>query len=695
MSLDSVDPVDPVFSTESVDTRPFDANNIEKEISEILKEDNEASGQPQQQPQEETAETSSENDRYGSLVIPEGSELLKTGPSALDQYRRLMSDSSSLASSLSAKNENSNPQLAALPLNITSPADIPMNAQLLINTIPVLDNLATQILRTITQTPYETIMEIVSNRDSLDSIAFSNLVELFEVTKRVYNSEDSPFFTVENVTYGLWKYGSHAPSFLRGKEQSIESTLRKVNLATFLNATLGMVDMGFFFLNEAFLDVFCPPQGLDPAQTMSNQTSFGVSNTGAGPSTSMVPSKLLKQQAILFLDLKTQAFISAIELGDRSKEEIVDDLFPSNLDETLIRRREPQFDFQAHPIVRNATMFTPAELVFLQKCESRKSHLMQAANDESLLHRYEWLKFLADILDYVSKNVGFLIWGSEARGIYTSTLPASPLESYRHSKRSADSHSSNGVKRPRAASSTVSVSRDAPAPIQTTSDEFLPSDIRNYQYATTGRPIRSRNGSGRMAWSKEEENALREGIKACGTQWSAILSLYGPGGTLSEALKNRTALQLKDKARNWKVFYLRYNLPLPEFLVTVTGDLERDEKNSRRSATRRPKMLKSDVAKSKMKRIEQKEDSNIEPELIEADKQGDAHKLADSQSDSQQEATSHDNYDELITNLFRDQARHEAESEQPVQGETHEGEGEEATAELKNLVAAVFGNVKE
>ena len=54
----------------------------------------------------------------------------------------------------------------------------------------------------------------------------------------------------------MWKEGEETPSIFKPKQQSIESTLRKVNLATFLAATLGTMEIGFFYLNESFLDVF-------------------------------------------------------------------------------------------------------------------------------------------------------------------------------------------------------------------------------------------------------------------------------------------------------------------------------------------------------------------------------------------------------------------------------------------------------
>ena len=68
---------------------------------------------------------------------------------------------------------------------------------------------------------------------------------------------------------------------------------------------------------------------------------------------------------------------------------------------------------------------------------------------------------------------------------------------------------------------------------------------------------------------------MKEGLKKKGTHWTAILELYGPGGQINENLKNRSSLQLKDKARNWKMYYIKNNLPVPEYLQKARIPLSR------------------------------------------------------------------------------------------------------------------------
>ena len=50
--------------------------------------------------------------------------------------------------------------------------------------------------------------------------------------------------------------------------------------------------------------------------------------------------------------------------------------------------------------------------------------------------------------------------------------------------------------------------------------------------------------------------------------------MFGPGGTINETLKDRNQVQLKDKARNLKLFFLKSQIEVPYYLKYVTGDLK-------------------------------------------------------------------------------------------------------------------------
>ena len=78
----------------------------------------------------------------------------------------------------------------------------------------------------------------------------------------------------------------------------------------------------------------------------------------------------------------------------------------------------------------------------------------------------------------------------------------------------------------------------------------------------------------RRKWSTEEEKALMHGLdRVHGPHWSDILLMYGENGTVSDVLKERTQIQLKDKARNLKLFFLKTGIEVPTYLKPVTGEL--------------------------------------------------------------------------------------------------------------------------
>jgi protein TBF1 len=93
--------------------------------------------------------------------------------------------------------------------------------------------------------------------------------------------------------------------------------------------------------------------------------------------------------------------------------------------------------------------------------------------------------------------------------------------------------------------------------------------------SSSGGKNRPSNVSQRRPWTTEEEQALMAGLdQVKGPHWSQILALYGPGGTISEALRDRTQVQLKDKARNLKLFFLKSKIEVPYYLGFVTGELK-------------------------------------------------------------------------------------------------------------------------
>lgn len=85
----------------------------------------------------------------------------------------------------------------------------------------------------------------------------------------------------------------------------------------------------------------------------------------------------------------------------------------------------------------------------------------------------------------------------------------------------------------------------------------------------TSQPVHTRR-----PWTSDEEAALLAGLAiVAGPHWSQILALYGATGSISNVLRDRSQVQLKDKARNLKLSYLKAGKEVPSELRGVTGSL--------------------------------------------------------------------------------------------------------------------------
>jgi protein TBF1 len=187
--------------------------------------------------------------------------------------------------------------------------------------------------------------------DSEAGQEYSTVRSLFDHTKRVYSSK-SPFLSPPELD-------------LLGPAQV--EILRKANLATFVSSIFGSHEIGFAELNDHFLDIFVPENG-----------------------------RLLKAQGSLFLDLKTQAFISSMHTPERSKTELLYTLFPDDIEQRILVRRP------------GARGLAPSEQDFVKRALSRKDILLGDVNNpaalDTLADKYHWDDFLRDISSYISKS---------------------------------------------------------------------------------------------------------------------------------------------------------------------------------------------------------------------------------------------------------------------------------------------------
>ena len=181
--------------------------------------------------------------------------------------------------------------------------------------------------------------------------AFETLKTLFNHAKKVY-SQNEPFLN---------------PYQLGLSDNAHTDTIKKANMATFVISVFGSQDVGFYHLNEHFLTTFVADG-----------------------------HQLLKTPAELLLELKTQAYISAASNGGRSRDRILEDLFPHDLEKQLLERRP------------DAKQLSPSEKDFVQRAQNRRKVLFEEPDTEeaikALPEKYIWADFLRDISTYVAKN---------------------------------------------------------------------------------------------------------------------------------------------------------------------------------------------------------------------------------------------------------------------------------------------------
>ncbi|KAK9470603.1 telomere repeat binding factor-domain-containing protein, partial [Dipodascopsis tothii] len=427
------------------------------------------------------------------------------------------------------------------------------NMQLRIQSMPILDNLSTQILATLGKGTYQDTFNIVTQPESDQGQAYRTLTALFDQTKKLYTHDAF-------LSAGLLRFA---------KSPRHRFIVRKANMATFISSVFGSTEVGFFHLNEYFLETFVPDGG-----------------------------RLLKSQGALYLDLKTQAFISAMGQGERTKEEILEDLFPDDLDQYLIARRS------------GSKGLTPSEQDFVSRCRSRRAILAESDSPEALSEKYVWQNFLKEVSDYVSRNYQQItaVPGANKRARHASAVPEARADAA-------------GLELPAPADAGLQLdpaiaAASAPAPDAAAHRAYehagAPAPAVAEPVHTPRRAAPARAGarsatrsrapggpSNRRPWTKEEETALMHGLdEVKGPRWSQILEMYGPGGHISEVLKDRTQVQLKDKARNLKLFFLKSGLQVPVYLQFVTGELKNRPSSAGTASSPAPTTAPSSAAGS-------------------------------------------------------------------------------------------------
>ena len=146
------------------------------------------------------------------------------------------------------------------------------------------------------------------------------------------------------------------------------SSIVKINLATFISGVFGIPgkqDIGFNHLNEHFLPIL------------------------------VADGKLTKEKQDLFLDLKTHAYISGLEVGG-VKEDILDEIFPSDLDQQLLVNRG------------GATARASRDADFIRRCMRRCRQMKKIPNTSQgidyLKKKLPWENYLLNLSSWLKKN---------------------------------------------------------------------------------------------------------------------------------------------------------------------------------------------------------------------------------------------------------------------------------------------------
>lgn len=506
-----------------------------------------------------------------------------------------------------------------------------------IDKLAALDGLAAQILSMLAGMSHNEIGEMLFGPPSQSKSEYQALKARFNQAKHIYLPVPGTHFIFPQAV-GL-------------TEPAHVDVLRRTNMATFM-ASIFSGEIGLRIMDINFVEIFVPENG-----------------------------RLLKAQASIYLELKTQAFIAA----KRTRPDIVNqamlELFPSDMEKHLLAKRP------------GAKSLAPSEHDFLKRLKSRRDILYADIRNNrlgSLESRYRWDDFSREVYSYLSKNHDQADSGSKDKSeqpspgpgrvklqqnqmqgqftVSSQSLSQTGIDSTAISTADADfdlgfdidsfvakaaraaelamqgrstpshdptqssgqtmeeqqpPHPPRGNSNPMANDHQASVvsppqitslmgqkreataqSRhtefqqyqpvppsndvdsaesdsnlndgDVPHKSQTAPTQVLYERARLVTTAKVLPTVRKPNPpSHRRPWTNEEENALMTGLdQVKGPHWSQILAMYGPGGTINESLKDRNQVQLKDKARNLKLFFLKAGIEVPYYLQAVTGDLK-------------------------------------------------------------------------------------------------------------------------
>ncbi|KAG4026523.1 hypothetical protein MFRU_039g00010 [Monilinia fructicola] len=429
-----------------------------------------------------------------------------------------------------------------------------------------LESLSLQMLNILSEGGFDDVIAIVTQTDTVRGQSFQIMKDLFQRTKKIYGS--STFISADELNI---------------RDPAQREIIRLANHATFVTGVFGGQEVGFYELNEHFVNTW----------------------TREGEPVSKASGQLL-------LNLKTQIIVAALSMEEPDKpvEELILDIFPPNFGQLLGQRH-------SYPLTQD-------EKQLVIDLDIRRVYLFNQGNDpvkiKDLGDLFNWDSFLRSthihmdayrplVEPYMSKysltvptSTGYS-QGSNGGALNGNPLPyTDPNTENEHvaPKAAQDTGiyqqpaTQNGYRQTQYQSTTYQPSNQSPNTYSnqytgnsppTPTPHHSQSESTSALYEKARQAAAAKNNPGQKArpglpsqrrpWSTEEENALMAGLDSVkGPHWSQILALYGEKGSVSTVLRDRNQVQLKDKARNLKLFFLKSNIEVPYYLQCVTGELK-------------------------------------------------------------------------------------------------------------------------
>lgn len=373
--------------------------------------------------------------------------------------------------------------------------------------LPALDCVAAQILHILSSSNYKDVAPVVTHPDSEPFKALQAALFLFDQLKSLYTNES---FLTSRVLMDASRPQSAPPT------RSQRNTIQRVNLATFLAGVFGFIQVGFYHLNENFMDSFVAPT-----------------------------NRLLKSLMPLFLELKTHAFISGVRNEEQDIKSLLNELFPEDNERLLFGDRKGRAPFSS-------------EMDFISQCKERRAALESADIDENS-RKFSWLTFVKDMSEYIGKSMSSIIPPAPASTqpiVHNRSKP--PL--IVNARAPNGTHTSQQIKRPVVRTSKKSNEKTGP-PLSVTLQAF--NALKQKQ--------RSHSVPQRAGWTVDEEKAFLDCMDKVGApSWDRILKLYGKTGTVSTVLHNKTQAQMSERFEELKREFPEFGIPTPPmFSVTI------------------------------------------------------------------------------------------------------------------------------